>query len=465
MRSLVGAAPRRRSQGPRNSDLAPTTRREPEHLIEAGSTTANTSTVPLETLARRLACTRKTGRPERPFFIELAGTPRAGKTTAVTALARALMATGLRVATVTERAAECPISDKRHPFFNIWTSCSTLTEVLEAQDRSADFVLIDRGLFDAACWMDWYRKMGHLNAAEHRAIERFLLLPLWAKAIDLVLVMTAQPPVAMEREFAAKAAQGPSQIMNDSTLRAFNSSVHPLRARLRRDFSLVHVDTSRATPDEVLRCLLEAALARFLERSPAESVLVVPREEVADLPSEPGFVPAGEVVTRFLAAVHQHGRFVDRRIAEAEPQLIQPIPVAYLQYRDRLLVVPRHGSNGPNGQATTRAVWVGGHVRDTDGEDRDPIGVGLLRELEEEVHLSGLPPPPLVGLVLDGQGDQPRTHVGLVHRVRLDGSVVRTLPGELVDVQSMASYFESLEPWSRRIVADHLRLVAAPVPV
>jgi thymidylate kinase len=245
--------------------------RELEQLIStAGPSTDHAQPLPppdLEGLAHELALAFRTERrPGRPFLIELAGTPRAGKTTAMTALTELLRAQELHVETVTERAVECPMKDKRHPYYNVWTSCRTLELVLEAQDRTPDFVLVDRGLYDAACWMEWYRSTGILTGKEHQAIERFVLLPRWARVIGLVAVMRVDPDVAIERERAQSGAQAPSQIINSDTLGEFNESLRRVRRR-RRDLPLVELDTSRAAPDEVVRSLLRTALDRM--RHPA----------------------------------------------------------------------------------------------------------------------------------------------------------------------------------------------------
>jgi hypothetical protein len=237
-------------------------------LIETGPTIGNPLQTPsLETLALRFASARTAVPLERPFFIELAGTPRAGKTTALTALARLLLAAGTRVEVVSERALDCPMPDKRDPSFNVWTLCATLTQVLEAQYGDTDFVLIDRGLVDAACWMDWYRATGRLTAAEHRIIERFVLLRRWTATLGLVLVMTVEPAVALARDVTETAALLPGPIMNDRTLTEFNLSLRRVHDRFKWRSPLVEIDTSRLAPDDVLRCVMDAALERFLPSS------------------------------------------------------------------------------------------------------------------------------------------------------------------------------------------------------
>ena len=66
----------------------------------------------------------------RAFVLELTGTPKAGKTTTLSTLQAFFKAAGLRVETLKERAADCPLPMKGHFFFNAWTMCTMLAEVL-----------------------------------------------------------------------------------------------------------------------------------------------------------------------------------------------------------------------------------------------------------------------------------------------------------------------------------------------
>jgi predicted ATPase len=217
----------------------------------------------LESLVHELAVVIRRQRAEQPFFIELAGTPRAGKTTMLAALAGALRRRDLRVETVDESAGGCPILDKHDPLFNVWTFLATLLQLLGAQRGETDVVVVDRGIVDAACWMDWHRGTGCLTDDEHRAIEDFILHPRWAPVVNLVLVMTTEPAVAVERELAAGGRISPGQIVNADTLVAFNASIDRVCARFDRRYSLVGVDTTQLAPDAVLHSLIAAALEHW----------------------------------------------------------------------------------------------------------------------------------------------------------------------------------------------------------
>jgi hypothetical protein len=67
----------------------------------------------------------------RPFILEFAGSPKAGKSTSVDAIEHFLRRNGFRTHLLRERASFCPIPMKGHVFFNIWCACTMLAEMLE----------------------------------------------------------------------------------------------------------------------------------------------------------------------------------------------------------------------------------------------------------------------------------------------------------------------------------------------
>ena len=102
---------------------------------------------------------KKKGR--RPVVIEFAGAPKAGKRGRYRACSF-LKRCGFKVEVVIERASVCPIRDKKHANFNIWTACTTLAQILEKTQHqhernphpdSPEILILDRGLFDALIWL------------------------------------------------------------------------------------------------------------------------------------------------------------------------------------------------------------------------------------------------------------------------------------------------------------------------
>jgi predicted ATPase len=206
-------------------------------------------------------------RGERPFphfVVEFAGTPRAGKTSAMLALRKQLQSKDYQVEIIEEHASI--YQSRHHPHFNIWTATKTSSVMLEAMQSTADVVLIDRGLFDALCWMDWYHHSGHLSESEHNVIEEFLCVRPLRQVIHLVLVMTVDPDVALQRELRAPsvgAARGPRTIMNAETLSNLNSSIAATVDRHHTAFALHKLDTTAISQEQVVELVAEAVRRRM----------------------------------------------------------------------------------------------------------------------------------------------------------------------------------------------------------
>ncbi len=89
----------------------------------------------------------------RPFVIEFAGSPKAGKTTSVEAIRHFFTRHGFRVHLLAERAAFSPIPMKGHLFFNTWCVCTMLAELLDNLETDADIIIVDRALKTNSYWI------------------------------------------------------------------------------------------------------------------------------------------------------------------------------------------------------------------------------------------------------------------------------------------------------------------------
>ena len=173
-----------------------------------------------ENAAQLFASARKT------VVIEFAGVPKAGKTSTIGQVQAFLKRCGFRVEVVVERASVCPIRDKKHSNFNVWTACTTLAQVLEKTQvpprfDDPDILILDRGLFDSISWFTFMERLARIRAADREIIERFLRLDDWRKRVSAVIVMTARPNDSMEREkgyLPVENSQG--SIMNSEVLSA-----------------------------------------------------------------------------------------------------------------------------------------------------------------------------------------------------------------------------------------------------
>jgi len=141
----------------------------------------------------------------RPVVIEFAGVPKAGKTSTIAQIQGFFKRCGFRVQVVVERASVCPIKDKKHATFNIWTARTTLAQILEhtqdpPRDDDPQILVLDRGLFDTIAWLRFMDHLSRIRTSDREKVEQFLLLPEWRQRVTGVVVMTASPQDAMARE-------------------------------------------------------------------------------------------------------------------------------------------------------------------------------------------------------------------------------------------------------------------------
>src|SRR5690349_21164219 len=100
-----------------------------------------------------------------PLFLELAGPPASGKTTTARLVWERFAGKGVHCSIVPEAAARSPLVNlKRSWTFNAWTLCQTVSSVLErTNSQQEDIVVLDRGLIDSLCWIQWFRSRGEID--------------------------------------------------------------------------------------------------------------------------------------------------------------------------------------------------------------------------------------------------------------------------------------------------------------
>ena len=426
-----------------------------------------------EAAAERFKAARK------PVVVEFAGVPKAGKSTTLGHVQAFLKRCGFRVEVVVEHASICPIRDKKHAHFNVWTACATLSRILEktqvpSRPGDPDVLLLDRGLFDAVNWFAVMERLARIRATERKLVEGFLLMDDWRRRITGVIVMTASPADSMKRERGFLPVEGASgSIMNDDVLRTMLDTTRETVARLGEQFRTFEVDTSRelvgpkATAERVADLVL-----RLIEEQLEEEILSLPADAVAPLfdgTTWIGGAAAQDLVDRFTA----RGVFKSRESVETDPARVQALPVVVVRNESGDLLRLKRREQRPDSPLHGKIViWAGGHVRREDGADGPSIGRGAVRELDEELRIRVEPSElALLGAVwIRGrEGDRTRRHVAVVYewRARTDDVAVAlsatefferrgtSLSGSFVAPRRLAADVDSgeiCEPWSVEIV-------------
>jgi thymidylate kinase len=137
----------------------------------------------------------------RPFFIEFTGSPSSGKTTTITELDKFLRRQGFRVLRPQEGAEVIRHVERTTPLYNIRTGMYALEILIDlSMGHLYDAVIFDRCLFDAYCWLKYWKEKGELSHEEKTMFQSFFLSRFFIDKLDAVYFMITNPEIAMERE-------------------------------------------------------------------------------------------------------------------------------------------------------------------------------------------------------------------------------------------------------------------------
>lgn len=184
-----------------------------------------------------------------------------------------------------------------------------------------------------------------------------------------------------------------------------------------------------------------------------EEVLVVPRSLLL---GEVGFVGLHPPEERYLRAVRCYGFYRRRGDVEEDPSLKQVIPYGVVRRGAEVFLFRRLAGGGEVRLHHLCSVGVGGHIRQADGQDGDPVYTGLERELTEELEFTAPWEVRWVGVLNDDRNAVSAVHFGLVYEVRTTGQVrVRekgVLEGAFVPLEEAVRWYDRMESWSQLVV-------------
>jgi predicted NUDIX family phosphoesterase len=359
----------------------------------------------------------------RPIIIEFAGVPKAGKTTTVSQVQGFLKRCGFRVETIIESASFCPIRDKKHFNFNIWTACTTLSQILEKTQEppsptDPDILFLDRGLFDSLVWLTIMEKWERIRKAERKAVEDFLMLGDWRKRISGVVVMTASPQDAMQREQGNLPVVGNGSIMKVDVLQQMLDSTRDCIKRFQGRFTIHEVDTSAALGGNAAKTANDVAelVLSFVENELEEEVLSLPKPTIQSFFNGAEFVGIDDAA-RIVEAYSASGSFIGRELVESDQDRVQALPVVIIRNSSgKILQLQRKEMNKNASLHNKLVIWAGGHVRKEDSANGQTIIQCAIRELQEELRLRVEPAElKLLGAVYADHGGGLTRHMAIVY--------------------------------------------------
>ncbi len=418
----------------------------------------------------------------KPIVLEFAGVPKAGKTSTLGQIQAFLKRCGFRVEVVVERASICPIRDKKHANFNIWTACTTLSQILEktqtpSRPEDPHVLILDRGLFDAISWLAVMERLARIRPAERELVEKFLLIDDWRRRITGVIVMTTSPRDSMEREKGYLPVEGArGSIMNEEVLEQMLETTRATANRLKNQFRLFEIDTSGGIPDGPQRTAERVAeiVLGLIEEQLEEEILFLPAVTVAELFGDV-FCMDAVAAKRLLDLFAFEGHFKGREAVERDESVVQALPVVIVRNRSgHILRLKRREQKPDNPLHEKLVIWAGGHVRREDGSNGASILQCAARELQEELRLSvDVNDLRLLGAVRTGSASRTKRHVAIVFEWRAPTDDVAvalssaefferrgtSLSGSFVQVNELAKDVDAgrvSEPWSIEIVRNLL---------
>lgn len=160
----------------------------------------------------------------------------------------------------------------------------------------------------------------------------------------------------------------------------------------------------------------------------SRQVLVVPREQVAELYLRPAFVGA-PLWDQISDVIRKHGRLVPRDWAELNPDVKQIVAVCVVRKGDKLLSLRRSMKASRAHMRLKHTLVIGGHVDDVDVKSaEDPIATCALRELKEEVGLDPKGRIQAIGCIADPSNESGNLHLAVLFDVEVDADSVEVRP-------------------------------------
>ena len=348
----------------------------------------------LENLAIEILEFKQERKLRRPLLIEFCGSPKSGKSTTITSLNQFLKRNGFSTTILTERASVCPVSNKKDPFFNIWTLTSAIAEIVENLDKNdTDIIIADRAIFDALCWFEWLNKNDtleapYLNNENYDSLKSFIKMDLLKDYIDIIYVFKVDPKISIEREYSNLLTDKRGSIMQEPVLQTFNNSIDNVIKEHKNDFrEVISIDTgtdkNNKNPNivsynvtktilETLRMLLIEKVGYFEKNQLINNGLI-------------------QGINDFKLLTNQIIEYKERDFVEASIELIQPLPIVVItnKKRDKVLVVKKSEKKTSKDSPERNKVllYLGGHIRSEDSKSnlKSTINKSLRREIKEEI--------------------------------------------------------------------------------
>lgn len=152
----------------------------------------------------------------RPFMVEFSGTPEAGKTTTINAVADMLRENDYKTIILKESAESLPPEIPKGTFdANMWMHFITQSGLISALYSKADIVLIDRGIIDSEFYGQKFLNDGLCTKAKYDEFQKMFLQHLKP---NLFIALMVTPEESVKRR------GGEGRLVNKEYIRNYNEA-------------------------------------------------------------------------------------------------------------------------------------------------------------------------------------------------------------------------------------------------
>lgn len=194
-------------------------------------------------------------------------------------------------------------------------------------------------------------------------------------------------------------------------------------------------------------------------------IMVVDRDKLFSDYLFDGFIEHKKI--DYEKKILENFKYMKRGLAEKDSSKKQPIAYAIIANKKnkKIFVYQRSQSSKDHGDKRLQNKWswgVGGHIERIDESSQNPIVHSMLREIKEEVDISGKINTKILGYINDDSNDVGKVHFGILYLVETDGAVTpkskELKRGKMMDLEEIERICSSynVESWSR-IALDPLK--------
>jgi len=194
-------------------------------------------------------------------------------------------------------------------------------------------------------------------------------------------------------------------------------------------------------------------------RKEEKITMVIRREKLFKDDYFEGFMETDKV--DFQKRILNNFEYIKRKDAENNPNYKQPIGYAVLINKEsrKIFVFKRAVKNEDLTEKRLQGKWslgVGGHIDEDDSQEENPIKESLLREIMEEVRLTGsVEEASVLGYINDEANSVGEVHFGILYLVEVSGNVFpksrEMSQGSMRKIEEVKNNFaeQNTEGWSR----------------